>query len=163
MQKLGAIVVKNRNFSFVKIINEWWEASALTSFLQNYSVILQFIFQSEFKVTHRNQTKMEASKLWNIYTFSSCNNFLVNDSNFKILINFLTSFFFKLGKKVDFGRTCITSNKKIITNVTGDLKKAVRFGYHVFKILEYFVSRSDVLNSKFGEKDWNFYFVCQWL
>ena len=78
---------------------------------------------------------------------------MVNDSNFKILINFLTSFFFKLGKKVDFGRTCITSNKKVITNVTGDLNKAVRFGYHVFKILEFFVSHSDVVNSKFGQKD----------
>ena len=35
-----------------------------------------------------------------------------------------------------------------LSNVTGDLKKAVCFGEHVFKILEFFVSRSDVLNSK---------------
>ena len=41
--------------------------------------------------------------------------------------------------------------RRSLSNVTGDLKKAVRFGDHVFKILEFFVSHSDVLNSKFGK------------
>lgn len=32
------------------------------------------------------------------------------------------------------------------------LKKAVPFGDHILKILDFFVSRSTVLNSKFGQK-----------
>ena len=42
--------------------------------------------------------------------------------------------------------------RRSLSNVTGDLKKAVRFGDHFLKILEFFVSRSDVLNSKFGQE-----------
>ena len=42
--------------------------------------------------------------------------------------------------------------RRSLSNVTADLKKAVRFGDHFLKILEFFVSRSDVLNSKFGQK-----------
>ena len=39
-----------------------------------------------------------------------------------------------------------------LLNVTGNLKKVVRFGENFLKILEFFVSRSDALNSKFGQK-----------
>ena len=86
-------------------------------------------------------------------------------------------------KKVDLGSICITSNKKIIikcyskfeeshsilevsvslvirrslSNVIRNLKKAVRFGDY----FEIFVSCSDVIKSKFGQKDSNPYFVCQ--
>ena len=42
--------------------------------------------------------------------------------------------------------------RRSLSNITGDLKKAVRFEDHFLKILEFFVSRSDVLNSKFGPK-----------
>ena len=42
--------------------------------------------------------------------------------------------------------------RRSLSNVNGDLKKAVRFGGQFLKILDFFVSRSDVLNSKFGQK-----------
>ena len=38
--------------------------------------------------------------------------------------------------------------RRSISNVTTDLKKAVCFGDHFLKILKFFVSLSDVLNSK---------------
>ena len=37
--------------------------------------------------------------------------------------------------------------RRSLSNVTVDLKKAVPFGDHFLKIFEFFVSRSDVLNS----------------
>ena len=42
--------------------------------------------------------------------------------------------------------------RRSLSNVTGDLKKVVHFGDLFLKILELFVSRSGVLNSKFGQK-----------
>ena len=42
--------------------------------------------------------------------------------------------------------------RRSLLNVTGDLKKAVRLGDHFLKILEFFDSRRDVLNSKFDQK-----------
>ena len=50
-----------------------------------------------------------------------------------------------------------------LLNVTGNLKKVVCFGEHFLKILEFLVSHSDALNSKFGQKGWKLYFECQWL
>ena len=48
--------------------------------------------------------------------------------------------------------------RRSLLNVTGDLKKAIRFEDPFLKILEFFVSRSDIVNSKFGQKNWNPYY-----
>ena len=54
-----------------KVIRKWSETGALASLLKIYDVILFFLKKSKFKVTHSNQTKIEASRLWNMYSLKA--------------------------------------------------------------------------------------------
>ena len=60
--KLGTIVAKNWNFRFLLKLLGNGEKLVL------YRIMTSFynFYQNEFKVTHHNQTKIEASKLGNI-------------------------------------------------------------------------------------------------